>query len=183
MALKIPQKLKNCSSCGKMFVATRGETLCRDCMMKEEEKERAVLDYVREHQGCPMAEVIEAMGVTDKFIKNMINKGLFANIDRNDFFYPCASCGKPIRNGTYCRDCLTRLRSETKRMADQMAVRIGLQTKPMSQLSTIERLDLQAQKEFDIESSRKSKKSLYETIVSKRDNRNVARIRTHEGNK
>ena len=176
MAIKMQQKLKNCANCGKMFVSSRGEHLCRDCMIKEEEKEREVLDYVREHQGCPIQEVIEAMGVTDKFIKNMINKGLFANIDRTDFFYPCSSCGKPIRNGTYCSDCLSRLRSETKRMADQMAVRIGTKTKPMSQLSTIERLNLQVERELEIENSRKaSKRSTYETIVSKRDGRIVGK--------
>ena len=176
MALKIPQKLKNCSNCGRMFVSTRGENLCRDCMIKEEEKEREVLDYVREHQGCSIQEVIEAMGVTDKFIKNMINKGLFANVERTDFFYPCAACGKPIKNGTYCSDCLSRLRSETKRMAEQMAVRIGMQTKPISQLSTIERLNLQAEKEVEIENSRKSsRRGTYETIVSKRDGRTIGK--------
>lgn len=175
MAFKLPQKLKNCSSCGRMFVSTRGETLCRDCLAKQEEKELEVLDYVREHQGCPIAEVIEAMGVTDKFIKNMINKGMFANLERTDFFYPCAACGKPIKNGTYCSDCLSRLRQETKRVASQMAVKIGGQSKPMSQLSTIERLNLQAERELEIENSRKSQKSMYERIVSKRDNRTVGK--------
>ena len=176
MAIKMQQKLKNCANCGRMFVATRGENLCRDCMIKEEEKERAVLDYVREHQGCPIQEVIEAMGVTDKFIKNMINKGLFANVDRTDFFYPCQACGKPIKNGTYCSDCLSRLRSETKRMADQMAVRVGLQTKPASKLTTIEKLNLQVERELEIENSRKSsRRGTYETIVSKRDGRTIGK--------
>lgn len=175
MAFKIPQKLKNCASCGRMFVSTRNETLCRDCTAKQEEKELEVLDYVREHQGCSISEVMEAMGVTDKFIKNMINKGMFANFERTDFFYPCAACGKPIKNGTYCSDCLSRLRQETKRMADQMAVKIGVQSKPMSQLSTIEKLNLQAEKEVEIENTKKSRRSTYETIVSKRDGRIIGK--------
>ena len=175
------QKLKNCTQCGKIFSSTRGETLCRDCTIKQEEKEREVLDFVREHQGCSIAEVVEAMGVTDKFVKNMINKGMFANVERTDFFYPCAACGKPIKNGTYCSDCLSRLRSETKKMADQMAVRMGIQQKPgepkkkLSELSTIERLDLQAQRELEIENQKKSRRSMYEAIVSKRDNRVVGK--------
>ena len=174
MALKIPQKLKNCASCGKMFVATRGEKLCRDCIIKEEEKEREVLDYVREHQGCPISDVIEAMGVTDKFIKNMINKGLFANIERSNMYYPCQSCGKPIRNGTYCSDCLSRLRNETKKMADQMAIKMGISNKPISQMSTIEKLNAQAEREFEVE-NRATKRSMYERIVSKRDNRIISK--------
>ena len=175
MAIKLPQKLKNCAVCGKMFVATRGEKLCKDCMIKEEEKELLVLDYVREHQGCSISEVIEAMGVTDKFIKNMIAKGLFANVERNDLYYPCQSCGKPIRNGTYCSDCLSRLRTETKKMADQMAIRMGISNKPISQMSTIEKLDAQAAKELEIEKSRSKRRGTYETIIGKRDNRTIGR--------
>ena len=175
MAIKMQQKLKNCSVCGRMFVATRGEKLCRDCIIKEEEKEREVLDYVREHQGCPISEVVEAMGITDKFIKNMINKGLFANVERNDMYYPCSSCGKPIRHGTYCSDCLSRLRNETKKMADQMAIKMGISDKPFSKMSTIEKLNAQAEREFEIENKRFSQKSMYEKIVNKRDNRSVGK--------
>ena len=177
MALKMKQKLKNCAQCGKIFTSTRGETLCRDCQIKLEEREREVLDYVREHQGCTVAEVVEAMGVTDKFVKNMINKGLFANIERTDFFYPCAACGKPIKNGTYCSDCLSRLRQETKKMAEHMAVKIGMQQKPLSKMSTIEKLDAQVERELEIENSKKSRRSLYESIVNKRDNRIIGRPR------
>ena len=181
MAFNMQKKLKNCAQCGKVFSSIRGENLCRDCTIKQEEKEREVLDYVRDNQGCAISEVVEAMGVTEKFIKNMINKGLFANIQRTDFFYPCAACGKPIKNGTYCSDCLSRLRNETKKMADQMAVRMGIKEKPgepakkMSELSTIERLELQAKKELEIENSKKARRSMYEAIVSKRDGRIVGK--------
>ena len=175
MAIKTPQKLKNCAVCGKMFVSTRGEKLCRDCMIKEEEKERMVLDYVREHQGCAISEVIEVLGVTDKFVKNMIAKGLFANVERNDLYYPCQSCGKPIRNGTYCSDCLSRLRTETKKMADQMAIRMGISNKPISKMSTIEKLDAQAAREFEIEKSRSNRRGTYETVVSRRENRTIGK--------
>ena len=174
MAVKLPQKLKNCAICGKMFVSMRGEKLCRDCMIKEEEKERAVLDYVREHQGCAISDVMEAMGVSDKFIKAMISKGLFANVERSDLFYPCQSCGKPIRNGTYCSDCLSKLRNETKKMADQMAIKMGISNKPISKMSTIEKLNAQAEREFQIE-NRSSRRGTYETIVSKRDNRIIGK--------
>ena len=60
-------------------------------------------------------------------------------------------------------------------MADQMAVKIGVQSKPMSQLSTIEKLNLQAEKEVEIENTKKSRRSTYETIVSKRDGRIIGK--------
>ncbi len=175
MALNIPKKLKNCAACGKMFVSNRGEKLCRECIIKEEEKEREILDYVRENQGCSISEVMEEFGVTEKFVKNMINKGLFANVDRGDMFYPCQSCGKPIKNGTYCSDCLSKLRTETKKMADQMAIKMGISNKPMSQMSTIERLNAQAEKELEVEKSRNKRRGTYETIINKRENRTIGK--------
>ena len=177
------KKLKNCANCGKMFVAMRTETLCRECKIIEEEKEREVLDYVRDHQGASIPEVTEAMGVTEKFIKNMINKGMFANIQRQNMTYPCAACGKPIKHDTYCTDCLAKLRNETKKMADQLAVKVaasqGINTtsKSLSKMTTIEKLDVQAANELEAQNrrSRTFSKSMYENIVSKRDNRNVGR--------
>ena len=119
---------------------------------------------------------MEAMGVSDKFIKNMIAKGLFANVERGDLFYPCQSCGKPIRNGTYCSDCLSKLRNETKKMADQMAIRMGISNKPLSKMTTIEKLNAQAEREFEIE-NKSNKRGTYETIVSKRENRIIGKRR------
>ena len=63
-----------------------------------------------------------------------------------------------------------------------MAVKIGMQegkvkTKPLSQMSTIEKLDAQVEKELEIEKAKKSKRSLYESIVNKRDNRIIGRQR------
>ena len=181
MALKLKNKIKNCSNCGKIFAPLRNETLCRDCMREQEEKEIAVLDYVRENQGCLINEVMKAMGVTEKFIRNMINKGLFANIDRKDFYYPCAVCGKPIKNGTYCSDCLSKLRKETQKMAQEMAVRTGLQsqapTKPAKDLTTIEKLNIQAEKEIEKENAARRRRGTYETIVNQRDGRIIGKRR------
>lgn len=181
---KLSDKIKNCANCGKIFAATKTETLCRDCKHIEEEKEREVLDYVRDNQGASIPEVCEAMDVTEKFIKNMINKGMFANIERQDLKYPCASCGKPITHDTYCSDCLAKLRAETKKIADQLAVKAaakyGIETKkPIEKLSTIEKLDIQAASELENQNkrSRTFSKSMYENIVSKRDGRTVGKVR------
>ena len=60
-------------------------------------------------------------------------------------------------------------------MADQMAIRMGISNKPISKMTTIEKLDAQAEKEFEIEKSRSNRRGTYETIVSKRDNRTIGR--------
>ena len=141
-------KLKNCAQCGKVFSPIRNEKLCRDCMIKQEEKEREVLQYVRDNPGVSMKDAADAVGVSDRFIKQMASQGLFVNLkSADDFFYPCVRCGRPISRGTYCTDCLKSLRQETKRAAEQMNIRIREDKK----MSTIERLDKLAEREFEKE--------------------------------
>ena len=161
-------KLKNCAQCGRIFSPMRGEKICRDCRIKEEEKERQVIQYVRDNPGITIKEVCDALGVSEKFIKQMASQGLFASfkLDEN-FFYPCVSCGRPINRGTYCADCIKTLRAETKRAAEQMNLRIR-ETKNMS---TIERLDALAEKEFQRENKvikRHFSRGMYKDIVDSR---------------
>ena len=161
-------KLKNCAQCGKIFTPVRNEKICRDCMIKQEEKEREVIQYVRDNPGISMKDAAEATGVSDKFIKQMASQGLFVNLTLNDsFFYPCVKCGRPISRGTYCTDCLKSLRQETKKVAEQMHIRI----KETEKMGTIERLDRLAEREFEKENrviKRHFSRGLYEDIVNSR---------------
>lgn len=164
---KLP-KLKNCAQCGKIFSPQRGEKLCRDCRIKEEEKEREVLQYVRDNPGVTIKEVVEALQVPEKFIKQMASQGLFASLKLDgSFFYPCVRCGKPINRGTYCSDCVKTLRTETKKAAEQLNIRI----RETQKMTTIERLDALAEKEFQRENKvikRHFSRGMYKDIVDSR---------------
>ena len=69
-------------------------------------------------------------------------------------------------------------------MAEQMAVRMsaasnqgkGTQTKKRSELTTIEKLNLQVEKELEVEQSR-TKRSMYERIVNERTGRTVGKFK------
>lgn len=141
-------KLKNCAQCGKIFPSLRGEKICRDCKIKEQELELKIMQYVRDHPGVSMKEVKEALGVSDKLMKRMVNEGMFSNVSiSNDFLYPCVSCGRMIHTGTYCSDCLAKLRRETKKVAEALHIRIREDRK----MNTIERLNAEAKREFEKE--------------------------------
>ncbi len=93
-----------------------------------------------------MTQVAEATGVTKKMIQRMAREGVFADMPMGEnFTYPCASCGTPIKTGTYCTSCLTRLRQETKKVAERMNIRFR------EDMPTVQRLDAMAQREFDKE--------------------------------
>lgn len=152
-------KLRNCNQCGKVFTPIRGEKLCRDCNIKVQEFETQVMQYVRDHPGASVKTVMEETGASDKMIKRMIQEGLFSNLSLgDDFMYPCIGCGRPIRTGTYCSDCLRRLRTETRKASEALHIRI----KEDKKMSTIERLDALAEREFE----RENRSSLKRTFSS-----------------
>ena len=150
MALINLPKIRNCIKCGKIFAALHGEKVCKDCVQQEKEFEEQVIKYIRDNPGSSMKEVMEATGATEKMMKRMMQEGIFSNAaikpDANAT-YPCMSCGRPITSGTYCMDCLSRLRDQTRKAAEAMQIRI----KEDKSMSTIERLDKLAEKEFERE--------------------------------
>ena len=162
-------KLKNCAQCGKVFSPIRNEKICRDCTIKQEEKEREVLQYVRDNPGVSMKDAADAVGVSDKFVRQMASQGLFVNLkSAEDFFYPCVRCGRPISRGTYCTDCLKSLRQETKKAAETMHIRLKEE-----KIGTIERLNKLAEREFEKENrviKRHFSRGLYEDIANSRRN-------------
>ena len=147
--INIP-KIRNCIKCGKIFAAMNNEKVCKDCVQKEKDFEEHVVSYIRENPGKGVKEVMEATGASEKLMRRMIQDGIFSNAAINRVegaTYPCMSCGRPITNGTYCTDCLSRLRNQTKKAAERMQIRI----KEDPKMSTIERLDRLAEKEFERE--------------------------------
>ena len=146
MAIVSKMKLRNCIQCGRVFLSADREELCGDCKIIYFELEDKVKAYVKDNPGVNMTQVSEATGVTKKMIQRMAREGVFADMPMGEnFTYPCASCGTPIKTGTYCTSCLTRLRQETKKVAERMNIRFR------EDMPTVQRLDAMAQREFDQE--------------------------------
>ena len=103
-------KIKNCPVCGKLFAAM-GRKMCPDCLAKEQDKEKIVIDYVRENRGAKIPEIVEATGVNETLIKRLIREGRFEQIGIK-MTYPCEKCGAPIVMGKLCQTCQEKARSE-----------------------------------------------------------------------
>ena len=104
-------KMKNCSSCGKVFVSINNARICMDCRAKEEEWEKAIVEFVRDHPKSQIGEIVEATGVQEPVIRRMIREGRFVSSGA-DLYYPCEKCGSPIQKGQYCDKCQKEMRDE-----------------------------------------------------------------------
>lgn len=106
-------KMKNCSSCGKVFISINNSRICADCREKEEKWEKEIIEYVRDHPKCPIPEIVEATGVQEQVVRRMIREGRFI-ASHVDIFFPCEKCGAPIQKGQYCDKCQKEMRDELK---------------------------------------------------------------------
>lgn len=104
-------KMKNCSSCGKVFVSINNARICMDCRAKEEQWERTIVEFVRDHPKSTIAEIVEATGVQEPVIRRMIREGRFVSTGI-ELYYPCEKCGSPIDKGQYCDKCQKEMRDE-----------------------------------------------------------------------
>ena len=104
-------KMKHCSSSGKVFVSINNARICMDCRAKEEEWEKAIVEFVRDHPKSQIGEIVEATGVQEPVIRRMIREGRFVSSGA-DLYYPCEKCGSPIQKGQYCDKCQREIRDE-----------------------------------------------------------------------
>lgn len=110
-------KMKNCPSCGRIFVPMNAtQRLCPDCMDKLHEKEHEVVEYVRDHPKIKVNELIEATGAPEPMIKRMIREGRFIQVGVR-MTYPCEKCGAPITQGKLCASCAEALKNELQNAA------------------------------------------------------------------
>ena len=150
----VPDNLRNCKHCGKVFIVAGDDLLCPDCLKQEEHIRTRVMDYVRDNPGVTIEQALQATGVPDRVLKRMILEGKFTTDSENPIAKTirkvCAICGKPIEGaGIYCRRCTSRMVHESKHVANQSIDRIS--NKKVGDMSIIDRLNAQAAREFEIE--------------------------------
>lgn len=109
-------KLRNCPSCGRLFLQTGNQRVCRDCYEKQLEEEERILSYVRDHPKTSIQKVCEALDVREITVMRMVRAGKFMPITK-DFSYPCESCGKPILTGRLCADCKKKIQKGIEEVA------------------------------------------------------------------
>ena len=112
--------IKNCARCKRIFIPVGAEKLCPDCRAADYEVEERIKSYVRDHPGITVNQLIEGSGAPAKLIWRMIMQGQFENAGLKDAHYPCANCGKIITRGTYCAECMDKLKLKAQKFAAAM---------------------------------------------------------------
>ena len=112
--------IRNCARCKRIFIPVSKEKICPDCRAADLELEERIKAYVRDHPGITVNQLIEGSGAPRALVWRMIQQGQFENSGLKDAKYPCANCGKIITRGTYCSECMSKLKENAQKFAVAM---------------------------------------------------------------
>ena len=104
-------KATNCLGCGKLFLNPGPNKYCPDCMKKREEQMDEIASFVRDNPRSSVKEICDALGVKKSLVIDMLQSGRLEEKNIN-IRYPCASCGKMIHKGRYCKACGKKISGE-----------------------------------------------------------------------
>lgn len=82
-----------------------GEYHCEDCGAVDYDDYGKVRRYIEEHKGATAAQIENAIGVSQRTIRQMLKDGRLEVTADSRAFLHCEVCGKAIRYGEYCPEC------------------------------------------------------------------------------
>ena len=101
--------VKNCRKCRRIFNYVMGPILCPNCREAEEAKFQEVKKYVQENRRCGMQEVSEACDVSLNQIQQWLREERLVLADDSPIGIGCEKCGKIIRGGRFCPECVNQM--------------------------------------------------------------------------
>ena len=119
-------KATNCPGCGKLFLNPGPGKYCPDCMKKQEEQMDEIASYVRDNPRSSVDEICAALDVRKSLVLSMLQSGRLEEMNIN-IKYPCASCGKKISHGRYCKACGKKIAGEVAASLRRVRKNVKLQ--------------------------------------------------------
>jgi len=133
-------EIVNCKKCGRIY-AKDGFDRCPKCRDSEDELFKKVKEYLYEHPGDSVQKVSEETGVDIKKIMRYLREGrLEIREDGPNLLLGCERCGKPIRSGRFCPQCINEMQKEfSKAVAPKENDRKGIKKLDRERMYTAER--------------------------------------------
>lgn len=116
--------LRNCARCNNIFRPIGGHRFCPDCVEKDRKEFETVRDYLKNHANATMMQIAKGTGVSTAKIREYIREGRLV-VASDDTGLQCESCGKPLRQGRFCPECIAQMKEEVRR-----GVRTGPKPEP-----------------------------------------------------
>lgn len=101
---------RTCKECGGVLVYKGvGEYHCELCGTVDYDDYGKVRLYIEKHHGATAAEIEDAVGVSQRTIRQLLRDSRIEIAEGSRCFLHCEICNKEIRSGRYCVECETKL--------------------------------------------------------------------------
>lgn len=106
-----------CEKCGSMKITYKGvgEYMCSECRFIMYDDYGIVRNYIESHPGSTQADVAKATGIPKSKITQFLKEDRIEIAPGSSVFLQCEVCGKDIRSGRYCFDCLKAIQEVSER--------------------------------------------------------------------
>jgi Zn finger protein HypA/HybF involved in hydrogenase expression len=98
----------NCVRCGRVFSPDKITNTCPDCVQKENADLKKVTEYLRDYPLANVMEVANKTGIDPMQILRFVKSGSL-RITEAPEAYKCRMCGKEVKKGTLCQDCIDKV--------------------------------------------------------------------------
>lgn len=107
--------LKNCPSCGKIYLENPSK-LCPACYAEEETSETTIKEYLQKTGKATINQIHKATNISEKIIKKMLASGRLTT--NGQIGYPCQMCQTAIYEKNLCETCANKLTIQAEKIAE-----------------------------------------------------------------
>lgn len=111
-------RVAHCPKCGKVYQINM-RNLCASCSAAEDAQLRAIEEQLSRSRLLTTEQVAEASGIPEDQIRGLIRAGKLRLFDYPNLADACDRCGAPIRKGTMCLPCVTKIQDEIEHAIEQ----------------------------------------------------------------
>jgi hypothetical protein len=111
-------RVAHCPGCGNIYQINM-RNLCSKCSAKEDSYATAIEQTMRRNRQLNVEELSEAADVPQEKIRALIRLGRIRLFDYPNLADQCDVCAGPIRKGTMCKKCSTRIQDEIAHELEQ----------------------------------------------------------------
>lgn len=116
-----------CEKCGSAKIVYKGigEYMCSNCSFLMYDDYGLVRNYIESNPGATQAEVSKATGISKSKIMQLLKDDKIEISPGSSVFLRCEKCGREIRSGRYCFDCLKVINEGTEKGEHKSSIRGG----------------------------------------------------------
>ena len=111
-------KVEHCKRCEKLYVKIKSPYCC-DCMEIIEKQFVVIRDYIQMNPTADVSKIIEETSVEEQVLLYLLREERLSSCTKAEL--PCWNCGKLIKSGKYCPECVQKMTSDFSQLEMEMA--------------------------------------------------------------